>query len=451
MRAAWSRRSISADLVPYEPVELVGADRAAVADATADVAVVVRADAAVVVDPLVGRAGCGAVAAVAALATDEDALQQRRAFGVALGEVRVVSEPGLGEFERLLGDERRDGDQRPLLGGLVLPRGAAAVALTARAGGARWRAVPIERLGLAERGLAAVGGVAQHRPHRRAIPHRLARSGQHAALREPAGDLADRGAVLYVAGEHLAHDLRLGLVDLPETLDLLALLDVPEAVGRARHDRLGAAAGAVQLAAAGALADLCPLILSNHPLELAQQLVLGCAAPLGLLGEAHLHAGASELLEQQHLVGVATREAIGRVAEQHFEAALRGAVAQTLERRTLKRRAGEPVVLEHQILRDQQPARGGELTQSDGLALNRLVLALALGGHSGVDRGHAARLPVRFQDHVAHHHHPFVGCLSSGAARAPQSRTPAPAARRPAGHRRTRSQRVLPPRRSQTT
>jgi hypothetical protein len=73
-----------ADLAPDEPVELVGADRAALADATADVAVVVRADAAVVVDPLVGRAGGGAVAAVAALAADENPLQQRRALGVAL-------------------------------------------------------------------------------------------------------------------------------------------------------------------------------------------------------------------------------------------------------------------------------------------------------------------------------------------------------------------------------
>ena len=47
----------AADLAPDEPVELVGSDRAAVADAPADVAVVVRADAPVVVDPLVGRAG----------------------------------------------------------------------------------------------------------------------------------------------------------------------------------------------------------------------------------------------------------------------------------------------------------------------------------------------------------------------------------------------------------
>ena len=162
-----------ADLVPDEPVELIGADRAAVADAAADVAVVVRADAPVVVDPLVGGAGCGSVAAVAALAADEDALQQRRLLRVALGEVRVLGQAGLRELERLLADDRRDGDQRPLLRGLILSRGPAAVALAADTGGARRLAVPLECLGLPERGLPVVGGVAQH-------PHTLERS--HTAL-----------------------------------------------------------------------------------------------------------------------------------------------------------------------------------------------------------------------------------------------------------------------------
>src|ERR1035437_3256450 len=83
--------------VPDEPVGLISADRAAVADAAADVAVVVRADAPVVVDPLVGGAGCGSVAAVATLAADEDPLQQGGLLGVALGEVCVLGQAGLGE------------------------------------------------------------------------------------------------------------------------------------------------------------------------------------------------------------------------------------------------------------------------------------------------------------------------------------------------------------------
>jgi hypothetical protein len=52
----------------------------------------------------------------------------------------------------------------------------------------------------------------------------------------------------------------------------------------------------------------------------------------------------------------------------------------------------EPRVLEHEILGHQQPALRGQLTQPDGLALDRLVLTLALGGHPRVI---AATRPVR--------------------------------------------------------
>ncbi len=51
------------------------------------------------------------------------------------------------------------------------------------------------------------------------------------------------------------------------------------------------------------------------------------------------------------------------------------AVTQPLERRPGQARAGEPLVLEDQILRQQQPPLVGQLTQPDGLALDRLVLA----------------------------------------------------------------------------
>jgi hypothetical protein len=270
-----------ADLVPDEGVELVGADRSAVADAPADVAIVVRADAPVIVDPLVGRAGRRSVAAVAALAADEDALQQRRLLRVAFGEVRVLGQSGLSELERLLADDRGDRDQHPLLRRLVLARGAASVALATAAGGARRLAVTLERLGLPERGLPVIGGVAQHPPHARAIPHRLGGPGRDAAPCQPPGELADRHALVDVTREHLAHDLGLDFVDLPETIAVLGLLDIPIAIRSAGQHRLVAGASAVQLAAAGALPDLRALVLSDHALELAQQLVLGRHAPSG--------------------------------------------------------------------------------------------------------------------------------------------------------------------------
>jgi len=167
----------SSDFCPDERVELVGADGAACAELAADVPPAVLADAAVVGDPLVGGAGRGAVAGVAALAADEHALQQRQLLGVALGEVRVLDQPRLRKRERLVGDERRDRDERPLLGRLVLACEPAAVALAALAGGARRAAVTLGGLRLAERGLAAVGGVAQHRPPRSSGPRSPCPSG----------------------------------------------------------------------------------------------------------------------------------------------------------------------------------------------------------------------------------------------------------------------------------
>src|SRR5918999_4951064 len=221
----------AADLLPDERFELVGADRAASAHAPADVPPVVLADAAVVDDPSLAGAGRGAVAGVAALAADDQALQRTGPPGVALGEARVVDQPGLREFEGLIGDERRDGDQRPRLGRLVLPRLATAVALAAPAGGARRLAVPLRHLRAAERGLPAVGGVAQHPPHRRAVPHRLARARGDVLLGQPPGDLRDRQVLLGVGVEDPAHHLGLRLVDLPVALVVLGLLDVAVAVG----------------------------------------------------------------------------------------------------------------------------------------------------------------------------------------------------------------------------
>ena len=110
----------SSDFCPDERVELIGADRAAGASLAVGVAPAVLADAAVVADPLVACACAGAVAGIAALAADEHALEQRQLLGVALGEMRVLDQAGLRERERLLGDERRDRDQRPVLGRLVV-------------------------------------------------------------------------------------------------------------------------------------------------------------------------------------------------------------------------------------------------------------------------------------------------------------------------------------------
>ncbi len=431
---------------PDELVDLRQPDRSVLADASFGAAVAVGARAAVVLAKLpVLAAGRAAVVRVPALATDEDPLQQRRATGVARREAAVAVQTLLRERELLLADERGDRDpfpvlRRDLLAGDV---GGALPSQPRLTGGADGLA---GRARLAVGGLPGVGRVAEHPPDRGVVPARGAGSGRHALRGEPPSDLRDRLVLLEVAAEDLAHDRRLGLVDLEECVGVLGALDVPVAVRGAGHDRDRAASGAVKLAAAAALSDLGPLVLGDHPLELAQELILRGAGPLGLLGEDHLDPGALELLQQQHLIGVPAREPIRRMTQQHLEAALDRQITQALQPRAAQHRARDALVLEHQILDNEQVARGGELTQRSGLAADRLLATLPVRGHPRVDRSHSSG-PLPRHPHavaaVVHCRSPRSG--SHDAAPAPRSRTPAPAARQRGGQTRTRSQRAGPP------
>src|SRR5450755_4329799 len=204
----------------------------------------------------------------------------------------------------------------------------------------------------------------------------------------------------------------------------------------------------MQRPAPGALGDLRALVLADHPLKLAQQLVLRRAGALRLLRKDHLHTRARELLQQQHLVGVATREAIGRMAQQHLERSLRRTIAQPLKRRADQRRAREPVILKNEVVAHQQLTPASKVTQRGELTLNRLGLTLALGGHPRVDRRHPRRPPAAAlvaahrstPVQVAHQHQ------HDAPAPAPTTRTPARREPPPAGRRRTRRQRGAPPR-----
>src|SRR5664279_4615121 len=133
-----------ADVVPDDGVEVVGADRLVGADPAVLVAVVIRAEATVVVDLLVGGAG-----------------------GVAL----VVRQPPLGPFPGVGVDECRDRDLQPLLAG---PLGHGVAAGRAAPGDPGGPVQPGRRLGahrLAETGPAGVGRVAQHRPEAVSYTH----------------------------------------------------------------------------------------------------------------------------------------------------------------------------------------------------------------------------------------------------------------------------------------
>src|SRR5712691_10437474 len=124
------------DVVPDHGVEVVGADRLVMADPAALVAVVVRAQAPVVVDRLVRGAGGGPVVAVPARLAGGQALEQGGDLGVAGGVALVVGQPLLGPVEGVAADDGGDGDLGPFLAaplhGLGGPRHRAALQAAAR-------------------------------------------------------------------------------------------------------------------------------------------------------------------------------------------------------------------------------------------------------------------------------------------------------------------------------
>src|SRR5919197_72931 len=107
------------DVVPDDGVEQVGTNRLVGADAPTLIPVVVGTKAPVVVDLVARGAGRGAVVAVAAAGAGGQALEQRWDLAVAGGEPLVVLKALRGTLERLVADDRGDGDGDPLLAGTV--------------------------------------------------------------------------------------------------------------------------------------------------------------------------------------------------------------------------------------------------------------------------------------------------------------------------------------------
>ncbi len=174
-----------------------------------------------------------------------------------------------------------------------------------RAGSARMR--------LAKGRTAAVRGVPEDAPHAGAVPPVFAGAGRHLPRTQAPCDLAEARALLAYPGEDLLHHLRLLGDDLVARLAAaLPAADVAVAVGRPAEHVDATALRPMALAPTAALEDLGPLVLGDHALDLQQELLLGIV-PHGMVEEDDLDPGAAKLVDQQHLIGVLARQAIGRV------------------------------------------------------------------------------------------------------------------------------------------
>src|SRR6478672_64039 len=124
------------DVVPDDGVEVVGAHRLVGADPAVLVAVVIRAQAAVVVDLLVSGASRRAVVGVAAAAAGANTLQQRGIDAVSGGVALIVGQSPLDPLPGVLGDQRGHRYLQPILAVAVDDGVAAGCGAPGQAGGA---------------------------------------------------------------------------------------------------------------------------------------------------------------------------------------------------------------------------------------------------------------------------------------------------------------------------
>ena len=125
------------------------------------------------------------------------------------------------------------------------------------------------------------------------------------------------------------------------------------------------------------LQDLGALVLGDHPLDLEQEVVLGAGTDRSV-DEHHLGTGPSELLDQQDLVGVAARQAVGSEDVDAVDQTARHPVAQPLQSRAPQGGAAEPLV-DKDILGLERDAVGADpVAQRGHLAVHGVAARLLI-------------------------------------------------------------------------
>jgi hypothetical protein len=150
--------------------------------------------------------------------------------------------------------------------------------------------------------------------------------------------------------EHLGHEGRFDRVGSDAGRIAWPVGIGPVAVGRARPRQQLSALELVKPAAAGAFGDQCAFILCDGATDLQQELVLRVVRerPIRELDPAPLPL---KFLQQQNLMDVISREAVGFGDQDQIELRQRGCVAEAVETGTAQRGSGNTVIAEHVLLR----------------------------------------------------------------------------------------------------
>jgi len=130
-------------------------------------------------------------------------------------------------------------------------------------------------------------------------------------LKEPVDDAAERGSLLQIPGEELAHDRRLRLVD-AHTLGVARVLRVEQVtVDGLRPRQQQPRPVASQSTAPHPLSDQRALVFGNRPTDLEQEVLVRRVAGR-LVEELDAAAGALELFKEHHLMDVVAGEPVRR-------------------------------------------------------------------------------------------------------------------------------------------
>src|SRR3954452_2471621 len=280
--------------------------------------------------------------------------------------------------------------------------------------------------------LTGVGRVEQHGVDHSTAPVPAARWARDAVAKQAPADPGECQALVPDPGEDLTDNPGCVLIDLiPGGPSARLTRDVAIAERRAGEDAHGARLGPVALSAPTALKHLGPLVFGEHALELEQQAVLRSVSDRAI-EEDHPRASTGKLLHQQHLMRIATGEAIRGVDVDDIKRRQSHEVTQSLQGRSDQTGAAVAVVDEQHVVADLIAILPHSGFEPGELAVDGVALSLLIGRDTSVD-GHL-QIPWRrgYSEMLGSHdalpwHALLVGSEAViGRAMAAGARRPAP-------------------------
>jgi len=327
-----------------------------------------------------GGKGAGGGVQTTRPTTHQPPQQILMAFVVPGRSLLVMGEFLLHPVKGLLAHNRRHGEGNPVFPrpqGLALPRTHRLERRFPVLGRHPLRAVGI--------GGPGVDRVLQDPAHRGGIPARLPRGRDNLVLGQPFGHRIQGGPVLQIPFEHLLHYGGFKLLH-PQPVGVAGPLGIDPITERRADPRQqlpGLQFG--QPPPPHPVGDQRAFVFGYRPPDLQQQLIMRVLTH-GPLQEFHLAAMPAQFLNEQHLMHILPRQAVGDGDQHQIQIRQGGPVTQPIQTRATEEGAAVSVVPIDLVFRDSPPLLPGMGVQSGQLLFNGLGLSLPVRRDPGVKR-----------------------------------------------------------------